>query len=85
LPLRVYSGPRRQTAPAALALALGTLYAEARRRFLESVAPYARRHLPPDGIPGVEEIDGIPPGGGAAAAAGDAHHPLVGGERDHAL
>jgi hypothetical protein len=42
-------------------LAFGTLYAEAQRRYLESVAPYARRLFRQMGIPDVDEIDGIPP------------------------
>src|SRR5918998_306752 len=42
-------------------LAFGTLYAEAQRRYLESVAPYARRLFDQQGIPDVDEIDGIPP------------------------
>ncbi len=42
-------------------LAFGTPYAEAQRRYLESVAPYARRLFHQMGIPDVDEIDGIPP------------------------
>jgi excinuclease ABC subunit A len=42
-------------------LAFGTLYAEAQRRYLESVAPYARRLFDRMGIPEVDEIDGLPP------------------------
>lgn len=42
-------------------LAFGTLYAEAQRRYLESVAPYARRLFQQMGIPDVDEVDGIPP------------------------
>ena len=42
-------------------LAFGTLYAEAQRRYLESLAPYARRLFHQMGIPDVDEIDGIPP------------------------
>jgi len=42
-------------------LAFGTLYAEAQRRYLESVAPYARRLFHQMGIPEVDSIDGIPP------------------------
>ncbi|MBO2453546.1 excinuclease ABC subunit UvrA [Actinomadura barringtoniae] len=42
-------------------LAFGTLYAEAQRRFLESVAPYARRLVHQVGVPEVEEITGLPP------------------------
>src|SRR3978361_1795971 len=42
-------------------LAFGTLYAEAQRRYLESVSPYARRLFPPLGVPEVDEIEGLPP------------------------
>ncbi|WP_313406590.1 excinuclease ABC subunit UvrA [Aeromicrobium sp.] len=42
-------------------LAFGTLYAEAQRRYFESVAPYARRLLHQVGAPHVEEITGLPP------------------------
>ena len=42
-------------------LAFGTLYAEAQRRYLESVAPYARRLFDQMGVPEVESIDGLPP------------------------
>ena len=42
-------------------LAFGTLYAEAQRRYFESVAPYARRLLNQVGAPNVEEITGLPP------------------------
>ncbi|MFC5186069.1 ATP-binding cassette domain-containing protein [Actinomadura harenae] len=42
-------------------LAFGTLYAEAQRRYLESVAPYARRLLHQVGAPDVDEISGLPP------------------------
>ena len=42
-------------------LAFGTLYAEAQRRYLESVAPYARRLFHQIGAPEVDEIDGLPP------------------------
>ena len=42
-------------------LAFGTLYAEAQRRYLESVAPVARRLFDPMGGPDVDEIDGLPP------------------------
>jgi excinuclease ABC subunit A len=42
-------------------LAFGTLYAEAQRRYLESVAPYARRLFDQQGIPEVDEIEGLPP------------------------
>lgn len=42
-------------------LAFGVLYAEAQRRFLESVAPYARRLIQQAGTPRVREISGLPP------------------------
>jgi excinuclease ABC subunit A len=42
-------------------LAFGTLYAEAQRRYLESVAPYARRLFHQAGVPEVDAIDGLPP------------------------
>lgn len=42
-------------------LAFGTLYAEAQRRYLESVAPYARRLFHQIGAPDVDEINGLPP------------------------
>ena len=42
-------------------LAFGTLYAEAQRRYLESVAPYARRLFHQLGVPAVDSIDGLPP------------------------
>ncbi|GEP43879.1 excinuclease ABC subunit UvrA [Brevifollis gellanilyticus] len=42
-------------------LAFGTLYAEAQRRYLESVAPYARRLFHQMNAPQVDEIDGLPP------------------------
>ncbi|NCD68353.1 excinuclease ABC subunit UvrA [Mucilaginibacter agri] len=42
-------------------LAFGTLYAEAQRRYLESVSPYARRLFNQMAIPEVDEIEGLPP------------------------
>jgi excinuclease ABC subunit A len=42
-------------------LAFGTIYAEAQRRYLESVAPYARRLIQQVGAPVVDEITGLPP------------------------
>jgi excinuclease ABC subunit A len=42
-------------------LAFGTVYAEAQRRFFESVAPYARRLIDQVGAPDVDRIDGLPP------------------------
>jgi len=42
-------------------LAFGTLYAEAQRRYLESVSPYARRLFNQMAVPDVDQIDGLPP------------------------
>ena len=42
-------------------LAFGTIYAEAQRRYFESVAPYARRLLLPQDAPKVDDITGLPP------------------------
>jgi len=42
-------------------LAFGTIFAEAQRRFLESVAPYARRLIAQGNTPHVDEITGLPP------------------------
>src|SRR5450756_1556190 len=42
-------------------LAFGTLYAEAQRRYMESVAPYARRLIDQVGVPDVDSIEGLPP------------------------
>lgn len=42
-------------------LAFGTLYAEAQRRYLESVSPYARRLFHQLQVPDVDSIEGLPP------------------------
>src|SRR6201990_1525136 len=42
-------------------LAFGTLYAEAQRRYLESVSPYARRLFHQMSVPDVDSIEGLPP------------------------
>ena len=42
-------------------LAFGTLDAEAQRRYLESVSPYARRLFHQMPVPEVDEIEGLPP------------------------
>ncbi|MES2257146.1 MAG: excinuclease ABC subunit UvrA [Pseudomonadota bacterium] len=42
-------------------LAFGTLYAEAQRRYLESVSPYARRLFHQMPVPEVQSIEGLPP------------------------
>jgi len=42
-------------------LVFATLYAEAQRRYLESVAPYARRLFDQLGTPAVDSVEGMPP------------------------
>jgi excinuclease ABC subunit A len=42
-------------------LAFGTLYAEAQRRYLDSVSPYARRLFHQLSVPEVDSITGLPP------------------------
>jgi len=42
-------------------LAFDTLYAEAQRRFIESVSPHARRLIDQAAAPDVDNIDGLPP------------------------
>ena len=42
-------------------LAFSTLYAEAQRRYFESVAPYARRLIDQVGVPDVDSIEDLPP------------------------
>jgi excinuclease ABC subunit A len=42
-------------------LAFGTLFAEAQRRYFESVSPYARRLMDQIAIPDVDSIEGLPP------------------------
>lgn len=42
-------------------LAFGTIYADSQRRYLESVAPYARRLIHQLEAPEVDEIHGLPP------------------------
>ena len=42
-------------------LAFSTLYAEAQRRYLESVSPYARRLFDQQPAPDVDSIEGLPP------------------------
>ena len=42
-------------------LAFSTVYAEAQRRYFESVAPYARRLIDQVGVPDVDSIEGLPP------------------------
>ncbi len=42
-------------------LAFGTVFAEAQRRYFESVAPYARRLIDQVGAPAIGSLDGLPP------------------------
>src|ERR1700734_4505275 len=42
-------------------LAFGTIYAEAQRRYFESVSPYARRLIDQVAVPDVDSIEGLPP------------------------
>lgn len=42
-------------------LAFGTLYAEAQRRYLESVSPYARRLFQQMEVPEFDHLEGLPP------------------------
>jgi excinuclease ABC subunit A len=42
-------------------LAFGTIYAEAQRRYFESVSPYARRLIDQVAVPEVDSIEGLPP------------------------
>lgn len=59
-------------------LAFGTIYAQSRQRFLESVSPYARRLMDQGAAPEVRRITGLPPavalrqqhGGGGRSTVG---------------
>ncbi|PPT28363.1 excinuclease ABC subunit UvrA [Xanthomonas arboricola] len=42
-------------------LAFGTVFAEAQRRYLDSISPYARRLIDQVGVPEVDSIEGLPP------------------------
>ena len=42
-------------------LAFGTLFAEAQRRYLDSISPYARRLIDQAGVADVDSIEGLPP------------------------
>ena len=42
-------------------LAFGTIFAESQHRYLESVAPYARRLLDQLPVPDVDQVSGLPP------------------------
>ena len=66
-------------------LAFGTLYAEAQRRYFESVAPYARRLLQQVGAPHVQEITGLPPAVALQQRRGAATLALDGRHHHHAV
>ena len=66
-------------------LAFGTLYAEAQRRYLESVSPYARRLFHQMAVPEVDDIDGLPPAVALQQQRGSPTHALVGRQRDDAV
>ncbi|MDO9435192.1 excinuclease ABC subunit UvrA [Hydrogenophaga sp.] len=53
-------------------LAFGTIYAEAQRRYFDSVSPYARRLIDQVGVPDVDSIDGLPPAVALQQARGTA-------------
>jgi excinuclease ABC subunit A len=54
-------------------LAFGTIYAEAQSRYLESVAPYARRLIDQIAAPQVRAITGLPPAVALQQARGTPH------------
>ncbi len=53
-------------------LAFGTIFAEAQRRYFDSVSPYARRLIDQVGVPDVDSIDGLPPAVALQQARGSA-------------
>ena len=63
-------------------LAFGTLYAEAQRRYLKSMSPYARRLFHQMAVPEVELVEGTAAGGLLATAARIAHHEVIGRKRN---
>ncbi len=62
-------------------LAFGTLYAEAQRRYLESVVAYARRLFHQMAVPEVDAIDGLPPAVALQQQRRHADHALFGRQR----
>jgi hypothetical protein len=66
-------------------LAFGTLYAEAQRRYLDSVSPYARRLFHQLGVPEGRRDERASTSGRARTAARRCHDTILGGQRDHAL
>lgn len=59
-------------------LAFGTIFAEAQRRYFESIAPYARRLLAQMPAPRVEEITGLPPAVALEQRRGEGARSTVG-------
>jgi excinuclease ABC subunit A len=59
-------------------LAFGTLYAEAQRRYFESVSPYARRLIDQVQIPDVDSIEGLPPAVALQQRGGSSSRSSVG-------
>ena len=66
-------------------LAFGTLYAEAQRRYLESLSPYARRLIDQVGVPDVDAIEGLPPAVALQQQRGTASVRSSRGQRHHAV
>ena len=66
-------------------LAFGTIYAEAQRRYFESVAPYARRLIEQVGAPDVDSIEGLPPAVALQQQRGTPDGALLGRQRDDDL
>ncbi len=64
-------------------LAFGTIYAEAQRRYFESVAPYARRLIDQAGVPDVDAIDGLPPAVALQQQRGVQQCAFLRGQCDH--
>ena len=66
-------------------LAFGTIFAEAQLRYLESVAPYARRLIQQVGAPDVREISGLPPAIALQQARGRARRAFHRRHGQHAV
>ena len=66
-------------------LAFGTLYAEAQRRYLESVSPYARRLFHQMAVPEVDSVEGLPPAVALQQQRGSPTTQVVGRQRDHVV
>ncbi len=66
-------------------LAFGTIYAEAQRRYFESVAPYARRLIDQAGVPDVDSIEGLPPAIALQQHRGASNARSSVWQRDHAV